>query len=137
MHDGEEIFGTFVLDGTTFDASYRFDGLIGHQGGYSKCLFIGGGHDYFGDDKFQVEKASIYYDEVLIHLASPLRIRTGKKEGTKTIHLKIDYENYFFFKGGCLTKVRPVEKPQMINPFTFTYILGFVSFGVILWFFIL
>lgn len=77
-----EIFGQITIDGITFDASYRYNGPNYKQGGFNKCLVIYygtscgnrriDGNQYFGDDKFEVEKADIYVDDVILHLTFPL-----------------------------------------------------------------
>ena len=79
---GHEIHGTFTLNGITFSAGYRFGGHLYHQGGYSQCLRIYdgkqangiavSGHDYFGDDKFEVVKASDYVGDMVLELSFPL-----------------------------------------------------------------
>ncbi len=77
-----EVFGQFTLDNITFEASYRYDGETVRQGGFHKCLVIYGGktesgtrvsgHEYFGDDKFEVTKADTYVDDIVLHLSFPL-----------------------------------------------------------------
>lgn len=79
------IIGTFIYANIIFEATYRFGGHIYNQGGYKKCLAISQGidengykifgHSYFGDDKYEVEKAIIYSDRVILHLTYPLRNR--------------------------------------------------------------
>lgn len=79
---GEEIFGTLVFDGKTFEVGYRFNGPSWHQGGYSKCLRIyngndtGGtsisGHEYFGDDKFEVLSADVGVKTLKLEMSYPL-----------------------------------------------------------------
>jgi len=86
----EEIFGQIVIDNITFDVSYRYGGPKYKQSGFSKCLVINSGlsgthnridcRDYFGDDKFEVEKADIYVDDIILHLTFPL----AKKEDRYT-----------------------------------------------------
>ena len=76
---GKEVFGTFTFNGIIFDASYRYDGDVNHQGGYNKCLVIYrgnnrsvDGHTYFGDDKFQVNGATFNGNTVILELSFPL-----------------------------------------------------------------
>lgn len=75
---GKEIFGTFLFNGITFDASYRYEGPKTRQGGYDKCLVVYSGnksgknyygHSYFGDDKFSVDEASISDSYVTLKLS--------------------------------------------------------------------
>jgi hypothetical protein len=82
MEFGKEILGTFQLDNITFEGGYRYDGNRNHQGGYEKCLRIYNGkdgdnnniwgHNYFGDDKFEVINAVIYPNQVTLTLRYPL-----------------------------------------------------------------
>ena len=79
---GTEIFGTVRIDGIKFQVGYRYGGDVRHQGGFDKCLRIYkgigpnneviDGHDYFNDDKFEVEDAILYVDDMILTLTFPL-----------------------------------------------------------------
>lgn len=79
------VFGTFTLNGATFDAEYRESTStnIMSARGFGKCLIIGrgkdvygsstDGHSYFGDDKWEVVSAVSYLDDVILTLKCSLR----------------------------------------------------------------
>jgi hypothetical protein len=85
-----ETFGTITIDDITFEASCRSRGDLRYQGGFAKCLVIYSGtdkdgnkisgHDYFGDDKFEVIQTSNYIDDMSLYLTFPL----SKKEDRYT-----------------------------------------------------
>lgn len=92
-----EIFGTFEFEGQTFKAGYRYDGKWYNQGGFSKCLRIYHdannqfiyAHDVFGDDKFEVESASIADQEVVLTMRYPLNHKDKFfLDGKKVITIK-------------------------------------------------
>jgi hypothetical protein len=74
MDQGTEIQGSFVFDGLRFNAGYRCGFPREHQGGYDKCLKIYNGpqylsaHEYFGDDKFKVNRVEECAGGLMIHL---------------------------------------------------------------------
>jgi hypothetical protein len=74
----QEIQGTFQFNGITFKGGYRF-GSHPYTGGFAKCLRIYHGkdgklqpHDYFGDDKFEVESVYVRQNQVYIMMKYPL-----------------------------------------------------------------
>lgn len=92
-----EIQGTFVFEGQIFKAGYRYNYPSYQQGGYDKCLVIYykadnqfiHSHDVFGDDKFEVDDATITDQKVILTLHFPLcRKEQFIIEGSKTIILK-------------------------------------------------
>ena len=63
-----EVFGTITVDGITFEAGYRTED-VRNQGGYERCLKLyGKGHEYFGDDKYEVKKMTKCDDHLLLDL---------------------------------------------------------------------
>ena len=98
---GKEIFGEFTLYGIVFEAGYRYGGNLNHQGGYHKCLRIYSGkaatnridgHQYFGDDKFEVESMVEYLDNIVLQLTFPLARKEDRykvfNDSSKTIIIK-------------------------------------------------
>jgi len=92
-----EIFGTFVFEGQFYKAGYRYGGPHYHQGGFDKCLRIYHdannqfiyAHDIFGDDKFEVESATIDDQKVVLTMRFPLNHKDKFfMDGLKVITLK-------------------------------------------------
>ncbi|ARF10032.1 hypothetical protein Indivirus_9_9 [Indivirus ILV1] len=88
-----EIPGLIILDGITFDVGYRFGGSVNHQGGYSKCLRIYNGkkgqqiingHDFFGDDKFEVLSSDENANNIVLELSWPL-VEVNKRYNDDTL----------------------------------------------------
>ena len=79
---GKEIFGKVRIDRILFEVGYRYGGDLCHQGGFNRCLRIYegidptntvvSGHEYFGDDKFEVVNANIYVDDLVLTMSFPL-----------------------------------------------------------------
>lgn len=92
------IHGTFMYANIVFEGNYRFGEHLYNQGGYHKCLAISQGldgeghrifgHSYFGDDKFEVAKAEVFPDRVILHLTYPLRSRCNYLVKEQVITLK-------------------------------------------------
>ena len=93
------VCGTFEFNGATFNCQFRDStNPSWNQRCFSKCLIINNGktedgkptdgHNYFGDDKFEVSDAYLRGDTYVLTLKNPLRWVDDMWVSTDTIELK-------------------------------------------------
>ena len=88
---GKYYSGTFEFGGIVWDCEVRFDGQWYHHGGYEKCLMIKRGHDYFGDDKFEIVTFEVVGDTLVVNLKYNLcQKEQFVPDGDKQIMVKIN-----------------------------------------------